>query len=265
MHGKCQGSAGRKTMVERTAKMPGRRKYPVRARGYATEARSGSASAKGGLPLGQEGAHALAEILAQIGLDDEVVALGRAAGELEAADGVLCDPEGDRSVAGDLAGHLAHALLQPVGRYDLIDESGLLRLLGGDEAGPEDQLLRPGGADEVDEAGVVGHREAVAYCAGDRDADRALWCAVAQIAGKRDRGPAARGHPRDGGNGRLRHRLQPRDDTIHPTLIVDRVLGRPEALELPDIGPRHERLAARSPEDQDAQLVVRVDRVARGG
>src|SRR3972149_10457512 len=62
-----------------------------------------------GLPLLEEGAHALAEVGARVGQGDQVLAAFKPAALLDAADGLLGDLPGDRRVGGDLLGDGLHA------------------------------------------------------------------------------------------------------------------------------------------------------------
>src|SRR5262245_11538574 len=78
------------------------------------------ASAEGGLAPGDESGHAFLEVLARVGLEDEVVGRRLAPLRLQAAHRLLRHAQRDGRVGGQLECDLAHALQQaPVG-HDLV-------------------------------------------------------------------------------------------------------------------------------------------------
>src|SRR5258708_14745717 len=151
---------------------------PTRAQSETAATFMALSSAEDGLPVPEEGGHALPEVLARVGLDDEVVALHAPPRRLEPPDRLLGDTQRDGRVRGDLRGDLAHARLQVAGGHDLADEPGLPRLLRAHQPGAVEEVLRTSRAEEGDHPSAVGHGAAVAETARDRDADLALRRAV---------------------------------------------------------------------------------------
>ena len=75
-----------------------------------------------GRPLVEEGVHPLAEILAQVSLEDQVLALVARQGTADASYRFLGDLEGDRCVAGDeLCGLFGTALQYRDVGHDLVE------------------------------------------------------------------------------------------------------------------------------------------------
>ena len=141
-------------------------------------------------------------------------------------------------------------------------EADLARLLGLDRPREEDHLFEAGGAEGVGQAGVVGHREAVADGAGDRHAELGVRGDHAQVAGGGDGQAGAHReavHQRDR---RLAHGLQAVEHLVDPGLVDEPVLGGLEVGELADVGAGDEGPAARAAQDHDLHVVVGVDGLA---
>jgi len=76
------------------------------------------------------------------------------------------------------------------------------------------------------------------------------------------RKPPPTAKPLDLGDHRLAHRLEARDALVAVALVGNAVLGPVEDLELADVRPRHERLAARAAKHEHAHRVVGVHLLA---
>src|ERR1700760_4625734 len=93
-------------------------------------------------PLVEEGVHSLAEILAHIGLEDQVLALVARQRAADAADRLLGNFQRDRRMAGDeFRGFVGAALQRPDIRHDLVEQPERQRLRRLDEPGFEDEVL----------------------------------------------------------------------------------------------------------------------------
>src|SRR5215510_15695831 len=110
--------------------------------------------------------------------------------------------------------YFSYMCVQPLGWYDLINQSRLACLYGCGQAGAEEQFLGADWAKEIDQARIILYRQTVPQRACDRHANLALRRAVTQVAGKRNDGSCACGVAFDRGNGRFSHRLQPADDPV---------------------------------------------------
>jgi hypothetical protein len=219
------------------------------------------ASGPGVAALLEERRHALAEVLAAVGLGHQVRALGHVR-VADAAQRLLRDAQRDRRVAGDALGELERVGLDLLRRHDRAHQPGGERLLGADHAGGEDDVLGARLAEDGDEAGVAGHRQAVAQRARDRQAELRVGRAEAQVARRGDRQPRADRVALDDRDRRLAQAVEPADVAVDVGLVLDARLAAVEVEELADVGARDERATAGAAQDEDADCVVGVDLVA---
>src|SRR6266478_1538 len=161
-------------------------------------------------------------------------------------------------MGGDLLGHGLHPRLEPGRGHDLVDEARGMRLLGRDEPRPHDHLLHARGAEELDAARVVFHREAVAERACDGKAEARLRCSDSDVADRGDREAPTHRVAFDLRDDGLADALQPARSPLAVALVLDAVLRGLEALELADVGAGHEGLAPRAAQHEDTDRVVGV-------
>src|SRR5215208_5399666 len=208
-----------------------------------------------------EGGDALVEVVAAVGLPNQVAGVGYP-GEGEAAQGLLSDPHGDRGVRLKRRAQLAHPFIQFLAHHDLRREARCQRLLGREHPGGEDEGLRARRPDERHEPRVVLDGEAVSQSSGYGHPELRLRGADAQVAHGGDAQASPDGVAVDHGDGRLVYRFQPPDDALHPLLVGDAVLARLELQELLDVRAGHERLLPRPTQHEHTNIVVGVDRLA---
>ena len=164
-------------------------------------------------------------------------------------------------MAGEQLAQLLHARAARPSTTSVASPIGE-RLLGVDGARGEHDVLHARLAEQRGEARVVLHRQAVADRARDRQAEARGGRADAQVAGGRQREPAAHREAVDQRDRRLAHALQPADDAVDRALVLEPVLGRGELEELADVGAGHERLLAGAAQHEHAHVVVGVGPLA---
>ena len=203
------------------------------------------------LALLDECTHADAEIVAAVAGAHEIIAV-RQPGMQEAADRLLAHAHGDRRMLRQAVGQLGDAPVEVRRRHDLAEEAAGQRLLGGQILRQQQHALGARGPERGNQARAVGDRQAIAERAGDRNAEARAGRGDAQVAGRRDREPAADGKTLDHRQRRHRQRLDGRDGALHLLLVGDAVLAAAERLELGDVGAGDEGLAAGAAKDRDA-------------
>src|SRR5579875_1832081 len=123
-------------------------------------------------------------------------------------------------MACDLLGDLLDTLFELLRWDNLAGEADAPCFLSLDHPGAEDELFRAGRTDQVDQAGIVAHREAVAQSARDRNAEACVGRADAEIARQGDAGPAADGIAADRRDRRASERLESPDHCVHALLVL---------------------------------------------
>ena len=123
----------------------------------------------------------------------------------------------------------------------------------------EDDVLQPRRAEQRRQPGVVLHRQAVADRARDRQPEPRRRRAHAQVAGGREREPAAHREAVDERDGRLAHRLQPPDDAVDRGLVGEPVLGRSKSANWRMSVPATNAFSPAPRSTSDADVVVGVD------
>src|SRR5690606_14865959 len=126
-------------------------------------------------------------------------------------------------------------LFNLLGRHNLIDKTNLERFGRRYESCCEDNFLRSSWPDEVDQAGVAGHREAIAKRPCDWNPELRLWCTDSQVTRHSDHCPTANRIAPDHRNHWLPDHLESANDPIHHLFVVERVLWCLELEELADI------------------------------
>src|SRR6266403_1422828 len=109
-------------------------------------------------------------------------------------------------------------------RHDLVDEARAVRLLRRQEARPHDHLLDPRGTEEVHEARVVLHGEAVPEGAGDGRPEARLGRGDPDVADGGDGEAAAHREALDLRDDGLAHALEPTRPALAVPLVLDPVL-----------------------------------------
>ena len=117
-------------------------------------------------------------------------------------------------------------------------------------------ILDPRGTEEVHEARVVLHGEAVPEGAGDGRPEARLGRGDPDVADSGDGEAAAHREALDLRDDGLAHALEPPRPALAVPLVLDPVLRGLEALELRDVGARHEGLAAGAGQHQRARRPV---------
>src|ERR1700730_15040478 len=133
-----------------------------------------------------------------------------------------------------------------------------MRLLPRDEARSHDHLLDARRAEELYAARVILHREAIAERPRDGEAEARLRGRDTNIADGRDGEAAAHGKALDLGDDGLAHALEASGTPLALALVLDALLGGPEALELADIGAGYEGFATRPAQHEQPDGVVGV-------
>jgi DNA-binding IclR family transcriptional regulator len=215
-----------------------------------------------GRPFLHEGLHALVEVLAAVTGGYEVIAV-RQPRVSQPADRLLTRPHGERRMTAQLFAEFQQPGVQILFRHHLGHQAGRERVGGRQERGRIDDVQRARRSDQVDQAGVGPHRQAVAQRPGDRQAELRVRRADAYVA-DRGQGQAAadritlhgrdRGHPDS---------LQPVQDLLGPALVGQAVLSGRKLAELPDVRAGYERLTTRAAQHGHPDLFVGVDALAR--
>src|SRR5260221_689508 len=145
-----------------------------------------------GLALVEEGVHALAEVLAHVAHQHEVVAFAVRHRGAQAQQRFLGRLQSERRVGGDFARELLGALQQRrlVGR-ELHHQSRGERLIGLDQPRAEHDLLDQRRPDEIDQPRITGERQTIAQGARDGKAELDGARGDAQVAARGDARAAA--------------------------------------------------------------------------
>ncbi len=123
------------------------------------------------------------------------------------------------------------------------DQSEGFRLVRIDQPRGEEEILGATRAEQVDETGQVGGREAVTQCPRNRHAKLRGGRAHAQIAGERDRAAATCGNPVHLRDCRNRNALEAIDHLVQPALVGDTIVSGRELRELLNVRARGKRVA----------------------
>ncbi len=170
-----------------------------------------------------------------------------------------CDRE--RGVVGDPFSHREHARLELTVRHDLVEHAPAHRLGARELAGREEDLLGRDGTERLNVAPQSRIAVPQAQLGGRQRELRGLR-RIAHVAADREVEPAAYAIAADHRNGRLREGIDARVDLLDDRVVALHGLFRGAlALELRDVGARHERLAAGAGQDDDPHVRIALEAI----
>src|SRR6266545_6752330 len=216
------------------------------------------------LPFLEKRRDALFEVFAHVAHQDEVIGLFEAGFVDDALHGHLGRANRERRVAGDVLGQLLGTRLESLGLDDLVEHAQREPFLSADESGGEDQLFGARRSDERHESVVVLRRQRVPERARYRHAEPHVGAGQAHVTAHGKRGAAADARATNHGDSWFLHAFEARAVLVVVALVIQRIFGRIERLELRDVGARNERFVACATQHQDAHTLVVVDVLAAG-
>ena len=202
-----------------------------------------------GFTLREECGDALPEVGARVAHLDEIAILARREAALgrETANHFLGRQDRQRRIRRNLQGKFAHGALDLVGGHNAVHQAEAVRLGCARKPAREQQFLGPSRAGKVHQPAIRRAGQAVAERSRDGNPEGRLGRRHAQVACQRNGASTAGRHTVHVRNGRFPHALNPVQHLVDPFLVAEPIVRSAEALELRDVGPGDERLAAGSP------------------